>query len=418
MFLLHVSTWQSAFFVFAPEMPAIRNRLGLNWRGSKFRILNVGSGPAREVREGIESCGLRAAEVEVVCVDIDAAAIDYAKRLLGAQLLACVSFHHGNALRYNPKTSFDFIWSAGLFDDRDERRSAFLLRTLWKAQAPSGKLVVGNFAHKRGEFGDSHAAARLGFVLSAHFWIAESPAGEPQQRADFYGLEGPRRRGGHVGVRIAPRIKRCFSVGLRVRCGALQDSSQMLQIVRKTTPARTVSTVHDYRPDIDGLRAFAVLSVVLYHAFPQAVRGGYVGVDVFFVISGFLITSILFAEITEARFSFIAFYGRRVRRIFPALALCLTAVLAYGFVLLMPFELAQLGKHVFFGAGFLSNIALWSESGYFDASASSKPLLHLWSLGVEEQFYILWPALLWIAFQMKAAIGRLLGLLFLGSVNK
>lgn len=81
----------------------------------------------------------------------------------------------------------------------------------------------------------------------------------------------------------------------------------------------------------------------------------------------------------------------------------------------MPSELAQLGKHVFFGAGFLSNLVLWSESGYFDNAASLKPLLHLWSLGIEEQFYILWPALLWVVFRMKAKVGRLLAVLFLAS---
>ena len=139
------------------------------------------------------------------------------------------------------------------------------------------------------------------------------------------------------------------------------------------------------------------------------------GVDIFFVISGFLISSILFTGLTEDRFSFTTFYGRRIRRIFPALAVCLVAVLAYGFVSLTPSELAQLGKHVFFGAGFLSNIVLWSESGYFDSAASLKPLLHLWSLGIEEQFYIFWPVLLWMAFQMKAKLGRLLALLFLVS---
>lgn len=171
----------------------------------------------------------------------------------------------------------------------------------------------------------------------------------------------------------------------------------------------------DYRPDIDGLRAFAVLSVVLYHAFPNIMRGGYVGVDIFFVISGFLISSILFKELREDRFSLAAFYERRVRRIFPALVVCLAAVLAYGFIVLMPFELAQLGKHVFFGASFLSNVALWSETGYFDTAASLKPLLHLWSLGVEEQFYIFWPALLWIAFRSKAPVGLLLSVLFLAS---
>jgi peptidoglycan/LPS O-acetylase OafA/YrhL len=182
-----------------------------------------------------------------------------------------------------------------------------------------------------------------------------------------------------------------------------------------TAPIRTAPPIDNYRPDIDGLRAFAVLSVVFYHAFPKGVSGGYVGVDVFFVISGFLISKILFTEIAGHRFSFATFYGRRIRRIFPALAVCLAAVLAYGFVSLMPSELAQLGKHVFFGAGFLSNIVLWSESGYFDSAASSKPLLHLWSLGIEEQFYVVWPALLWIAFKIKAATGRLLALLFLAS---
>jgi hypothetical protein len=107
-----------------------------------------------------------------------------------------------------------------------------------------------------------------------------------------------------------------------------------------TAPQRMPRAIDNYRPDIDGLRAVAVLSVVLYHAFPEVVRGGYVGVDIFFVILGFLITSILFTEIAEHRFSLTNFYGRRIRRIFPALAVCLTAVLAYGFVSLMRFELA------------------------------------------------------------------------------
>jgi peptidoglycan/LPS O-acetylase OafA/YrhL len=182
-----------------------------------------------------------------------------------------------------------------------------------------------------------------------------------------------------------------------------------------TPPNRLSPATDTYRADIDGLRAFAVLSVVLFHAFPNVIRGGYVGVDVFFVISGYLISSILFSEMTESRFSLTTFYGRRIRRIFPALVVCLAVVLAYGFIALMPFELAQLGKHVFFGASFLSNIALWGETGYFDTAASLKPLLHLWSLGVEEQFYILWPALLWMAFRIKAPIGQLLLALFLMS---
>src|SRR4051794_22392012 len=182
-----------------------------------------------------------------------------------------------------------------------------------------------------------------------------------------------------------------------------------------TKPFFQFDATDKYRPDIDGLRAFAVLSVVLYHAFPKVVTGGFVGVDIFFMISGFLISKILLIEMTEHRFSFTTFYGRRIRRIFPALAVCLAAVLALGFVSLMPSELAQLGKHAFFGAAFLSNIVLWSESGYFDNAASLKPLLHLWSLGIEEQFYIFWPALLWLAFRMKAKVGRLLAVLFLAS---
>jgi peptidoglycan/LPS O-acetylase OafA/YrhL len=178
---------------------------------------------------------------------------------------------------------------------------------------------------------------------------------------------------------------------------------------------QALASKNGYRADIDGLRAFAVVSVLLYHAFPNAVGGGYVGVDVFFVISGFLISSILFTEITEGRFSLTTFYARRIRRIFPALAVCLAAVLVFGFVYLMPYELAQLAKHVFIGAGFLSNIALWSETGYFDSAATSKPLLHLWSLGIEEQFYILWPAFLWLGFRMKASVARLIAVLFFAS---
>jgi peptidoglycan/LPS O-acetylase OafA/YrhL len=171
----------------------------------------------------------------------------------------------------------------------------------------------------------------------------------------------------------------------------------------------------NHRADIDGLRAIAVLSVILYHAFPNVIHGGYVGVDIFFVISGFLISSIIFAEIREGHFSIATFFQRRIARIFPALAICLAAVLIYGFVILTPPELAQLGKHVFLGASFLSNIALWNESGYFDGAAVAKPLLHLWSLGIEEQFYIVWPALLWLASRIEIRIFWLLAALILAS---
>jgi len=154
-----------------------------------------------------------------------------------------------------------------------------------------------------------------------------------------------------------------------------------------------------YRPDIDGLRAVAVLSVVTFHAFPTWIKGGFIGVDVFFVISGFLISTIIFENLESGTFSFSEFYSRRIRRIFPALTVVLVACLAFGWFILLSDELNQLGKHTVAGAGFVSNLVLWSEVDYFDNSAETKPLLHLWSLGIEEQFYIIWPLLLWLAWK-------------------
>jgi peptidoglycan/LPS O-acetylase OafA/YrhL len=158
-----------------------------------------------------------------------------------------------------------------------------------------------------------------------------------------------------------------------------------------------LSTRASYRPDIDGLRAIAVLSVVGYHAFPGLVRTGFAGVDVFFVISGFLITRNIAEHLARNTFSFGDFYARRIRRIFPALAIVLIATYGIGWVVLFANEFSRLGKHVAAGAGFVANIVLKQEAGYFDYSADTKPLLHLWSLGVEEQFYLAWPLLLfWI----------------------
>lgn len=150
-----------------------------------------------------------------------------------------------------------------------------------------------------------------------------------------------------------------------------------------------------YRADIDGLRAVAILAVVIFHAYPQKLPGGFVGVDVFFVISGFLISTIIFKSLEQDAFSFYDFYMRRVRRIFPALLLVLTCSFAFGWLVLLADEYSQLGKHIAAGAGFFSNFVLANESGYFDNSAETKPLLHLWSLGIEEQFYIVWPLMLW-----------------------
>ena len=151
----------------------------------------------------------------------------------------------------------------------------------------------------------------------------------------------------------------------------------------------------EYRPDIDGLRAVAVLAVVAYHAFPQWLPGGYVGVDVFFVISGFLISGQLMASAAGGSVSLLEFYGRRIRRIFPALIVVLAATAALGWWVLLPEEWAALRTHVFASAVFSNNLVLWSQGGYFDDPAELKPLLHLWSLGVEEQFYLAWPLLIW-----------------------
>jgi peptidoglycan/LPS O-acetylase OafA/YrhL len=156
-----------------------------------------------------------------------------------------------------------------------------------------------------------------------------------------------------------------------------------------------------YRPDIDGLRAIAVLLVVGFHAFPGFFPGGFIGVDVFFVISGFLITKIIFESLEKDQFSFIDFYGRRIRRIFPALIVVMLACFLAGWIDLIPEELEQLGKHMLGGATFVSNLMLWGEAGYFDYSSESKPLLHLWSLGIEEQFYIFWPLILWLGFKYR-----------------
>jgi peptidoglycan/LPS O-acetylase OafA/YrhL len=152
-----------------------------------------------------------------------------------------------------------------------------------------------------------------------------------------------------------------------------------------------------YRSDIDGLRALAVGLVLAFHAFPAYFRGGFIGVDIFFVISGYLITSILMnaRNTGDSVAGFVLnFYEHRVRRIFPALILVLVACAAYGWFRLFPTEYEALTKYIAGGAGFVTNFIAWSEAGYFDQSADVKPLLHLWSLAIEEQFYVFWPLLI------------------------
>lgn len=154
-----------------------------------------------------------------------------------------------------------------------------------------------------------------------------------------------------------------------------------------------------YRPDIDGLRAIAVLAVVGFHALPLHLTGGFVGVDIFFVISGYLISGIVIKSLAEERFSFAEFYVRRIKRIFPALLLVLAFCGALGRFAMLPDEYIQLGKHTAAAVGFVLNFVLWKESGYFDTESVFKPLLHLWSLSIEEQYYIVWPALLLIVWK-------------------
>jgi peptidoglycan/LPS O-acetylase OafA/YrhL len=150
-----------------------------------------------------------------------------------------------------------------------------------------------------------------------------------------------------------------------------------------------------YRADIDGLRALAVLAVILFHTFPNELPGGFVGVDIFFVISGYLITQIILEDLDSGGFTAASFYSRRVRRIFPALILVLIVTFAFGWHYFLPIELASLGKNILASALFSANLMLLSEVNYFDVAAHVEPLLHLWSLGIEEQFYLVWPLLLW-----------------------
>ena len=159
-----------------------------------------------------------------------------------------------------------------------------------------------------------------------------------------------------------------------------------------------------YRKDLDGLRALAVGGVVFFHLFPRLVPGGYVGVDVFFVLSGFLISWIIWDLLDAGRFDVRSFYSRRVLRLFPALILVLAAVWLCGVFLLSWDERALLGKHITASALYLNNILLWSEGGYFDPAAESKPLLHLWSLSIEEQFYLVWPLILYVSSKNRCRL--------------
>lgn len=160
----------------------------------------------------------------------------------------------------------------------------------------------------------------------------------------------------------------------------------------------------NYRPDIDGLRAVAVVSVVFFHANLDSFRGGYVGVDIFFVISGYLITSILINDLNKGQFSLINFYERRARRILPALFLVAIACLPFALILMIPDELKDFSYSLMSMLGFSSNVYFWKTSGYFDTSSDLKPLMHTWSLAVEEQYYLLFPVLLFVMSYIRRQI--------------
>jgi peptidoglycan/LPS O-acetylase OafA/YrhL len=155
-----------------------------------------------------------------------------------------------------------------------------------------------------------------------------------------------------------------------------------------------------YRAEIDGLRALAVLPVILFHAGFEWFSGGFVGVDVFFVISGYLITTIIISEMAEGKFSIVNFYERRARRILPALFFVMLACLPFAWLWLTPTDLKDFGQSLVAVSTFSSNILFWWESGYFDTAAELKPLLHTWSLAVEEQYYILFPVFLMLTWRL------------------
>ena len=160
----------------------------------------------------------------------------------------------------------------------------------------------------------------------------------------------------------------------------------------------------NYRPDIDGLRAVAVLSVIAFHLNPAWLPGGYLGVDIFFVISGYLITNIIWREACEQNFSILRFYERRIRRIMPALLTVLAATSVAALILLLPADLKGFGRSLLATLFFVANIYFWRDTNYFSRTAEDKPLLHMWSLGIEEQFYIVMPFLLAIlAFRWRRA---------------
>lgn len=180
------------------------------------------------------------------------------------------------------------------------------------------------------------------------------------------------------------------------------DSTSFDRQVTQANRARLLGIVQPaggYRPHIDGLRALAVLAVAAYHYAGSYFPGGFIGVDIFFVISGYLITGILIRSNKAGTYSIVNFYQHRIRRIFPAAFVVLAFCFVVGWLTLFPSEYARLGQHIAAATGFVENLVLWRGQGYFSFGALQKPLLHFWSLAVEEQFYLVWPIMLWVAIR-------------------
>lgn len=176
---------------------------------------------------------------------------------------------------------------------------------------------------------------------------------------------------------------------------------------------------HLWRNDITGLRALAVLPVLLFHSFPELLPGGFFGVDVFFVISGYLISGIIFRGLIDGTFSYKSFYEKRIKRILPNLLLLIVFVSVMGYFFLLPSEYLNLGRHIYSSAGFFQNFRLLDEVGYFTEDALRKPLLHLWSLAIEEQFYIVFPiicTLIWRFSRSRTFIAGTVFLITIGSL--
>jgi peptidoglycan/LPS O-acetylase OafA/YrhL len=177
------------------------------------------------------------------------------------------------------------------------------------------------------------------------------------------------------------------------------------------------SFVTPYRPDVDGLRAIAVMSVIAFHLSQATLPGGYFGVDIFFVLSGYLITSIIWREMVLREFSLTRFYDRRIRRIMPALLVVLAVTTVASLFILLPIDLMGFGRSLLATVAFVANIYFWRDTDYFSRVAEEKPLLHIWSLGVEEQFYMLFPLLLLlIAAKARKRVAMWIGMVVIGSV--